>query len=436
MNERLALKRMIAELRARMREFTDVRKGKNVVYAMKEVGMAAFSVFFMQNPSFLEHQRAMKESRGRNNAENLFGLQSSPSDNEIRKLLDPVSPDGLSGMYRWVFEELDRGQILHGMRSYGNQLLVALDGTWYFSSKEIHCANCSSRELTDGTLLYFHSLITPVVIAPGNEHVVALEPEFILPQDGHDKQDCEMQAAKRWVNKHGRRYASKGVTILGDDLFSRQPFCQLLQDNHFHFILVCKPDTHPILYETLDFLSQNGVIQSFSTRRWNGKQAEISTYRFANQVPLRSGEEAITVNWCEILVTQEASGKQIYHNSFVTDFPLLETTVPAVIRDGRARWKVENENNNVLKTKGYHLEHNFGHGSQHLAALLLSLNLLAFLFHTILDLVDERYQKIRQILVRRKTFFHDLDALTRYLVFDSWDRLFDFMLTNLKLNTS
>jgi len=436
MNERLALKRMIAELRGRMREFTDVRKGKNVVYGVEGVGMAAFSVFFMQNPSFLEHQRVMKESTGCDNVERLFGLQGTPSDNEIRKLLDPVSPDGLSGMYRWVFEELDRGEVLRSMRSYGNNLLVALDGTWYFSSKEIHCANCSSRELTDGTLLYFHSLITPVVVAPGNEHVVALEPEFILPQDGHDKQDCEMQAAKRWINKQGRHYASRGVTILGDDLFSRQPFCQLLQDNRFHFILVCKPDTHPILYETLDFLSKNNVIQSFSTRQWNGKQAEISTYRFANQVPLRSGEEAITVNWCEILVTQEASGKQIYHNSFITDFPLAETTVPAVVRDGRARWKVENENNNVLKTKGYHLEHNFGHGSQHLAALLLSLNLLAFLFHTVLDLVDERYQKIRQILGRRKTFFHDMDALTRYLVFDSWDQLFDFMLKNLKLNTS
>jgi hypothetical protein len=436
MNERLALKRMISELRERMRGFPDVRKGKNVVYEVGEAGMAAFSVFFMQNPSFLEHQRVMKEKTGRNNAEHLFGLQSTPSDNEIRDLLDPVSPDGLNGMYRWVFEELERGQILRGMRSFGNNLLVALDGTWYFSSKEIHCANCSSKELADGSQLYFHSLITPVVVAPGNSHVVALEPEFILPQDGHEKQDCEMQAAKRWIKKYGRRYAGKGVTILADDLFSKQPFGQLLQDNHFHFILVCKPDSHPSLYETLDFLTQNGVLQTFSTRQWKGKQGEISTYRFANQVPLRSGEQAITVNWCEIIVTQETSGKQIYHNAFVTDFPLAETTVPAVVRDGRTRWKVENENNNVLKTKGYHLEHNFGHGSQHLASLLLSLNLLAFLFHTVLDLVDERYQKIRLMLGRRKTFFHHLDALTWYMVFDSWDQLFDFMFNNLKPDTS
>jgi len=436
MNERLALKRMMAELQERIRGFPDVRKGKNVLYGVEEAGMAAFSVFFMQNASFLEHQRLMKEKKGRNNVEHLFGLQSTPSDNEIRDLLDPVNPEGLNGMYGWVFEELDRGQVLRGMRSYGNNLLVALDGTWYFSSKEIHCASCSSKELAGGSRLYFHSLITPVVVAPGNRHVIALEPEFILPQDGYEKQDCEMQAAKRWIGKHARRYAGKGVTILGDDLFSKQPYCQLLQDTHFHFILVCKPDSHPSLYETLDLLAHNGLIQSFSTRQWKGKQAEISTYRFAQQVPLRNGEDAILVNWCEILVTQEASGKQIYHNSFVTDFPLAETTVPAVIRDGRARWKVENENNNVLKTKGYHLEHNFGHGSQHLAALLLSLNLLAFLFHTVLDLVDEKYQKIRRILVKRKTFFHDLDALTRYLVFDTWDQLLDLMFESLQPDTS
>jgi hypothetical protein len=90
----------------------------------------------------------------------------------------------------------------------------------------------------------------------------------------------------------------------------------------------------------------------------------------------------------------------------------------------------------VLKNKGYPLEHNFGHGDHFLSSLLLSLNLLAFLFHTVLDLVDERYLKIRQELASRKTFFHDLDALTRYLIFDTWDQLFDFMFHNLELDTS
>ena len=98
---------------------------------------------------------------------------------------------------------------------------------------------------------------------------------------------------------------------------------------------------------------------------------------------------------------------------------------------GRARWKVENENNNVLKNHGYHLEHNFGHGKQHLSTLLFTLNLLAFLIHTAQHLVSLPYQLLRQNLSSRQKFFGDLHALTRYMLFDSWDALFRFMLEGL-----
>ena len=141
------------------------------------------------------------------------------------------------------------------------------------------------------------------------------------------------------------------------------------------------------------------------------------------------------VNWCEWTVRREDTGEQLYHNAFVTDFEVEQTNVEAIARDGRTRWKVENENNNVLKTKGYHIEHNFGHGQQHLASFLLSLNLLAFLMHTILELVDEKYQAIRQALGRRRTFFQHLEALLFYIFFDSWDDVFQFMFDGLELDT-
>jgi len=90
------------------------------------------------------------------------------------------------------------------------------------------------------------------------------------------------------------------------------------------------------------------------------------------------------------------------------------------------------QNNNTLKTQGYHFEHNYGHGKQHLAALLASLTLLAFLAHTVLDLLDPRYQAVRRKLPSRRTFFEHLRALAQYLHFDSWANLFDFMLEALK----
>lgn len=435
MYEALKLTRMIKGLEQTFEKFPEHRRGKNSQYEIADAGMGAFSVFFTQSPSFLAYQRDLKLRKGRSNAEKLFALRDIPSDNQIRSLLDPISPRHLEAYYRQIFRDLERDGVLKGFQSFANTLLVAIDGTEYFSSKKIACEQCSQRILKSGEINYFHSVLTPVIVQPGNEHVISLEPEFIIPQDGHEKQDCEIQAGKRWLEKHGDFYAKRGVTILGDDLYSRQPFCQALRDKRLHFILVCKPDSHVSLYETVEFLNAQGVLGEKVVRKWNGRYAEIHTYRCANKLHLNGDPAALEVNWCELTITREDTGAVLYKNAFVTDFEVSDTTIEAIVRDGRARWKVENENNNVLKTKGYHIEHNFGHGQQHLASLLLSLNLLAFLFHTILDLVNEQYRAIRQKLGRRRTFFQDLEALLRYFTFETWDEVFLFMFQGLELDT-
>ena len=48
------------------------------------------------------------------------------------------------------------------------------------------------------------------------------------------------------------------------------------------------------------------------------------------------------------------------------------------MRGGRARWKIENETFNTLKNQGYHFEHNYGHGEQHLSVVFAMLMMLAF----------------------------------------------------------
>lgn len=169
------------------------------------------------------------------------------------------------------------------------------------------------------------------------------------------------------------------------------------------------------------------------TRRWHGRFTEVTMVRYLNDVLLRRGDDALTVHWFEITVANATTGEQLYHNSCITDHRLTADNVVAVAQASRGRWKIEHENNNVLKTKGYHLEHNFGHGQRYLSAFLLSLNLLAFLFHTVLEWSDEKYALLRYVLARRQTFFHDIQALMRYMVFDSWEHLMDFMLQGLKL---
>jgi hypothetical protein len=134
-----------------------------------------------------------------------------------------------------------------------------------------------------------------------------------------------------------------------------------------------------------------------------------------------------------LTIIREDTGEELYYNAWITDHLLDKTTVVAVARDGRSRWKVENEGINVLKNHGYHFEHNYGHGQQHLSTVLLTLLLLAFLFHTVLHLTCRFYQAVRRELGTRRTFFNDLRALTRYLYFSSWQQLLFFMFQQLEL---
>jgi hypothetical protein len=426
---------LAGSLRQTLAALPDPRTGANTQYSMETIGMSAFSVFFTQSPSFLAYQKDMEKNKGQNNARSFFQIDQIPTDVHIRNTLDPVEPKELFGVYDQVYEALDRQGVLENMRSVHDTRLIALDGTWYFSSqsKNICCPNCSCLKHKNGETTHYHSAITPVVVAPGQPYAIPLRPEFIVPQDGQEKQDCEINAAKRWLENHASFYHTGKDTLLGDDLYSRQPFCRRALLYGFHFIFVCKPDSHTHLYKWVSDLEPGKDLHTLKMRVKNKKnQWEYHTYRYANDVPLVEGEGALKVNWCEATVTDK-KGKVLYKNAFITDFKITDENVPGIVAAGRSRWKIENENNNTLKTKGYHLEHNFGHGKQHLSSLLATMNILAFLFHGFLMFCDEAYRLVRLNLPTRQTFFDDIRALTRYLWFPSWNALMDFMMRGLEI---
>jgi hypothetical protein len=430
----LSFDRLRSILVATVTHLPDYRTRANTVYEIADAALGAFAVFFVQSPSFLAHQRDMQRNQGQNNAQSLFGIDQVPSDPQVRNLLDPIAPEHLTSPFWRVFEQLRDGDYLKAYQGHLGLWLCALDGTQYFSSEKIHCAQCTTRVVNERSY-YSHALVAPLIVAPGENRVIALEPEFVRPQDGYEKQDCELRAAERWLKRNASRFPPGALTLLGDDLYCHQPFCELVLAQHCHFVFTCKPDSHPALYQEIELLSKVGGVTVVTERHWNGQQCEIWRYRCAMRVPLRADTQPLYVNWCEVTITDAATGELIYRNAWATDHAPTESTLHTFVIAARTRWKSENENNNVLKNYGYHLEHNFGHGQQYLALVLVLLNLLAFLFHTVLDLCDEQYRRVRTELATRQTFFNDVQALARYLYFDSWQALINFMFTRLELDT-
>jgi hypothetical protein len=78
-------------------------------------------------------------------------------------------------------------------------------------------------------------------------------------------------------------------------------------------------------------------------------------YRWANNIPLRDAQPALLTNWFEVTITCDQ--QNIFQNTWICVRCVTNDYVTELAASGRARWKTENENYNVLKNKGYHLEH-------------------------------------------------------------------------------
>ena len=173
-----------------------------------------------------------------------------------------------------------------------------------------------------------------------------LEPEFITPQDGTEKQDCEARATARWLAAHGPRYAHLKPIYLGDDLASRQPTCEAVRSIGAHFPFTAKPTSHKTLYEWLD----GAEVPTFEQKIKQGVRFVTHRYRWLEAVPLRDGTDALNVNWLEIEIVDPA-GKVTYRNSFVTDLAVDKGNVAELAACGRSRWKIENETFNTLRPR-------------------------------------------------------------------------------------
>lgn len=430
---------MIASLRKTITTFPDKRTGKNTQYQMMDAAASAFSVFFTQCPSFLEYQKLMQQKHGLSNAGTLFGIRDIPSDNHIRDILDDVRPAFLDRVFADCFlalrrsGDMDTFKVALGKNS--DDLLIAMDGTQYFSSETLQCKNCSTK-VKDGVKLYYHTVVTPTIVAPGINKVISLSPSFVTPQDGDTKQDCELKASKRWLEVHSKEYLinGNGITVLGDDLYAHEPFVELVIEKGFNFIFVCKPESHKTLYEWM-----KGITNKKTADYFDGKTHQIITYEFVEGVPLRDDKDSLLVNFIEVTIKDRKTNKQLYHNSFATNHSLTRVTeeetariLNIIVSCGRARWKIENENNNTLKRQGYNLEHNFGHGKKYLASILATMNILAFLFHTMLEFMNNKYRLLRKVLGARKRFFEHIRVLLVHVCCKDFDHFMDFMIGSLQ----
>src|SRR6056297_643491 len=401
-----------AALRNAFGQVPDPRCQKDIKISLTDALISGFAMFQFKDPSLLAFNERCKDEYELDNLKHLYGIERVPAYSSMSDILDIVSPNDLR-------KALEQFQVL------GDHYLIALDGTGSFSSTKIKSASCQVKtNKKTGEKTYYQQVLGSALIHPDHKEVVPLAPEMIVPKDGDTKNDCERNAAKRWLNTFREDHPYLKAIITEDALSSNAPHIRDLQAHNLRYILGVKPGDHEHLYAHVHSAFAQGKMSEITfTDPKDPKTTHI--FHFINGVPLNKSNPDLLVNFVAQI---EKGPKKNREFSWITDFKVTPENVWEIMRAGRSRWKIEKETFNTLKNQGYHFEHNFGLGKKPLSEVYVHLMMLAFLVDQAQQLACPLFQAVLKKIKVKKAIWEEMRSLFNTYIVDSMETIFTALL--------
>lgn len=395
----------------------DHRKG-NINFSLHDCTMSAFAMFALKDPSllsFVDNFPYRKE-----NLEQVFKINKVPSDNGIRKILDPVNPSLFNPTFKTLLNFLKEGNMLEERKYLNGYLLLSIDGTGFFSSNKISCNHCLTKNRKNGIIEYHHQLLAASIVTPNVNTVFPVCAEAITRQDGTTKNDTERNASKRLYPVIRDMLPNEKIIVLLDALYADGPTIRALQEEttNMDFIIVIKEG---YVLEQVKQLDKKGLLNQCEFQK---DKNTLCKFKWASDLVLNGANQDIKVNYLEYEEYDFQKKETIYSNKWITSIELKEANVEQVAVAGRCRWKIENETFNTLKNQDYNLEHNYGHGKYFLSTVFALIMLLAFFVDQITKAFDDSFSKalkeaktLRDLRQKIRVLFDFIPTISMNLIY-------------------
>jgi len=369
----------------------DYRVQARCQYSLYQTLFCGLSLFLLRHRSLRAFTMELRgNTKAQENFQRWIHFKDVPSDDEIRYILSTVSTASMNGLLKNFHQRIQRQKILsqksNSHKLLGKFELISLDGTGQLSSDKIGCEKCLTRQSTDSkgqTLTkYLHGQLLLSLTDLFAKYSLPFQFEPIERSDSetqYSKNDCELNAAKRALQKLKTTFPKRAFCFLGDNLFAVQSTTELIRASGWHFIFTAKPERNKELFFMWEYLKDRRQYL-----QWKDRRDHIHQYSWINGLPLKQAKFKESVPEVNLLLYEEISehGEVIYNSSWITDISIDQESVKSIARAGRARFAIENRNFNEQKNLGYQSEHNFGHfgnlpnvffGLQQIAQLIVEL---------------------------------------------------------------
>ena len=284
-------------------------------------------------------------------------LDEMPHYDTLNYYLERLSPECLSELRKKMVTSLIRGKQFNRSRLQGKYWRVILDGTGLFYFKEKHCENClvTTKKTEDGKSikLYYHKVLEAKIVLSDNV-IISLGTEFIENENEDvNKQDCEINAAKRLLKRIKKEHPKLPICIQGDALYATEPMMHLCREYHWEYIFTQKDTRQKVLGESFEWIKcgEDAI-------RKEGICKEKGSVFYANHVEEVAGKsEIMNVYEYEYEAKDKDGNKQKIRFQWVTSLELSDKNIEEMVLAGRGRWKIENEGFNNQKNGLYRIEH-------------------------------------------------------------------------------
>ncbi len=416
LQEKITFDDLMETLSEEFAQLPDHRRA-NSSYELADVLRSAFAMFSLKSPSLLAFKELTKQEE--KNLKAIYRIQSVPSDTQMRTMLDPLSPAPLRTLFAKLFNKLSESGVIKEYEYWKGQLVISIDGVEHFCSTKVHCDHCTTRAHRNGETSYHHAGLAAVLVHPNQEEVFTLDFEPILNADGSKKNDCERNAAKRLCQDLHERFPDLKPILVEDALYANAPHIRQITGYGWLFVLNVKPDSHESLERQFAGRKASGQVKEL---RITDPQGIKHYFAWTNDLCLCESAVDVSVNY--LLYEQTDKRGKVTRRTWITNIPLNARSVEAVMRAGRARWKIENETFNTLKNQGYNFEHNYGHGKQNLATILALLMFLAFTIDQMIQRCWRLFRQVRGGLRTKAKLWDIVRSLFQVQPFPTMDALY------------
>lgn len=368
------MRTLLATIVKQVANIPDKRNAKTIKHKLSTLMLYGILCFVFQMSSRREANRQMTTQQFKETLHECFPeIESMPHNDTLKRVLDDIDVNKIEALLvalvkRFIANKKFRKYLIN------NCYPIAIDGTEKYSSYQQDNEHQQERKVgsaqqDEEKATQYYIAVVEANLTFHNGLCIPLLSEFIDYQQGDQaasKQDCELNAAKRLLNKLKKYFPRLPIMIIGDGLYANGPFLQLCEQRHFDYMIVLKDASLTTVWDEAERLKPlndaNVLKQTHDGRTQEFWWANAIDYGFgANErQKLKLNLVVCDELWEAVDKENNRIIKQSRH-AWLSKKTLRKANIHIRCNlAGRYRWGIE-ESNLKEKKQGYQYEKCFSH---------------------------------------------------------------------------